>query len=97
VEVAELKAEEIISGHANSVPKVQPHFNPAKPFSFVYALKNSVPNPSPPLTRGRRSKKDQIVHGAEKNKLIIARKVRHLRRAPYGPRWQIRGDRGNFR
>jgi hypothetical protein len=37
--------------------------DPSKSFSFVDALKNYAPNPSPPLTRGRKSKKEQVNHG----------------------------------
>jgi hypothetical protein len=86
VEVAELKAEEKISGHGNLVPKLQSHFDPSKSFSFVDALKNTAPNPSPPLTRGRRSKKDQIAHGVGKNN-SLGREAP----APFGSYWQIEG------
>jgi hypothetical protein len=44
----------------------QVHPEPSKSISFVKVLKKA-PNPSPPLTRGRKSNRDQIAHEARMN------------------------------
>jgi hypothetical protein len=50
-------------------PEAQVHFESSKSFSFVEILKNA-PNPSPPLTRGRKSNRDQITYEAKMNILL---------------------------
>lgn len=46
--------------------EVHAHLEPSKSISFAKVLKKT-PNPSPPLTRGRKSNQDQIAHEAETN------------------------------
>jgi hypothetical protein len=88
VEVVEVKLPKKNSGHGNTIPKVQSHFDHAKSFSFADALKNSAPNPSPPLTKGRRSKKKQVAHEVGKNNSSVSEAFELL-----NPCWQPRGVR----